>query len=498
MPKLDTYTAKLRDFVPGSTTDYVPGRDVNASVQNLSNTAMREAENSLLRIEQTDIAAMQSGAATARAELNADLDNYVTQYGMDPHDQEFTSRFLEQSADKMAKYENGVSTAAGRMAHSKIMEGMLGEFAIRIDQKQSEMAGAKAKADLTTMLNANSNLLFGDPQQFVPAMQEQTLLISLNEDLTFEQKEQMTALTRSSLAAATVRGIAKDDPQGALDQMATGMWDVFLDASTRMALVGSLTGRLVTEAKETERRALLTKKLKGEEEIKNIMKLDDAGTLSHEHVMGAMDWLTPSDFKMALALVNNTEPDADNQSALLLLEDMMRDNPELVVDSATFLFKEGMIKASTLRTYSSAGRTAARQEGFKSQRERSADSMRINFKPGAMDKYDPARNAKYASAMAEYYARTDAVGMSDEDIMKVEKSVINKWHSGNVEKNAWQTTNHGVIIMQKRTLIEQARVLEGMLNSGAMNKDVFRQQYLPVVQRLKQLTDQEQALERGK
>lgn len=497
MPQLDTYTAQLRDFVPGSTTDYVKGRDVQQSVQNLSNTVMREAESALVRIEQTDIAAMQSGSATARAELDADLDNYVMEYGADPHDKEFTSRFLEGAAAKMDKYANGVSTAAGRMAHAKIMEGMLGEFAIRIDQKQSEMAGAKAKSDLLTMLNANSNLLFRNPQQFVPALQEQTLLISLNEDLTFEQKEEMTTLTRSSMAAATVRGIAKDDPQGALDQMASGMWDVFLDADTRMALVGSLTGRLVTEAKESERRAALTKKLKGEEEIKTIMKMDDDGKLTREHVMGVSDWLTPSDFKMALALVNTTEPDSDNPSALLLLEDMLRDNPELTVDSATFLFKEGFIRSQTLRTYASAGRTAARQEGFKSQRERSADSMRIHFKPGAMDKYDPARNAKYAAAMAEFNDRSSAVGMSDEDIIKVEKSVISKWRTGSVEKNAWKTTNHGQIVVQKRNLIAQARVLEGMLDTGTMSKEVFREQYMPIFDRIKQLTEQEQALERG-
>lgn len=471
---------------------------MQASVQNLSNTVMGGAQGVLRHIEQSDIAAMQSSAATARAELHADMDEYVQKFGADPHDREFTSRFLEQSSEKMDKYANGTSTAAGRQAHQKIMEGLLGEFAVRIDQKQSEMAGVKAKADLTLMLNANANLLFRDPQQFVPALQEQTLLISLNEDLTFEQREQMTAMTRSSLAAATVRGIARDDPQGALDQMASGMWDVFLDVDTRMALVGSLTGRLVSEAKESDRIATRTRKLKADEEIKTILKMHDEGKLTRDHLMSVSDWLTPSDFKMGLALVNNIEPDENNSSALLLLEDQMRDNPELVGDSATFLYKEGMITGQTLRTYSSAGRTAMRQEGFKSQKERSMESLRIHFKPGPMERYDLARNAKYASAIAEYNDRTKEVGLSDDDIIKIEKSVINRWQTGDVSKNAWKTTNHGRITVQKRNLIGQARVLEGMLNSGAMDKDTFKEQYRPLALRIKQLTEMEQNLERGK
>jgi hypothetical protein len=253
----------------------------------------------------------------------------------------------------------------------------------------------------------------------------------------------------------------------------------------------------VTEAKEAERRAALTKKLKGDEEIKTIMKMHDEGNLTRDYLMGVSDWLTPSDFKMGLALVNNVEPDEDNSSALLLLENMMRDNPELVGDSATFLYKEGMLKGSTLRTYSSAGRTAMRQEGFKSQKERSMESLRIHFKPGIMEKYDLARNAKYANAIAEYNARTAAVGLSDDDIIKIEKSVINKWQLGDISKNAWKTTNHGALKTQKLNLIGQARVLEGMFKSGAMSKTVFTEQYAPIVFRIKELTEMEQSLERG-
>jgi hypothetical protein len=197
-------------------------------------------------------------------------------------------------------------------------------------------------------------------------------------------------------------------------------------------------------------------------------------------------------------MVNNVEPDESNSGALLILENHMRDNPELVSDMASFLYGEGMLTGAALRTYSSAGRSASRQEGHKSQKERSMESLRIHFKPGPFEKYDLARNAKYASAIAEYNARTDKPDLTDEDIIKIEKSVINKWQLGDISKNAWKTTNFGAIKVQKINLIGQARVLEGMLETGAMEKSVFKEQYGPIVRRIQELIEQEKNLERGK
>lgn len=448
-----------------------------------------------------EVASIQNGTATARAEMARTLADFERDPNADPADTKYLSTFGEKVDNILERYGGNLKTAGGRRAYEAMAGQLKGEFLQRADAARIEALGARAKAETVAAINTSRALLFGDPTQFSSVLMEQATLLSLNTELPESVKQELALQMRTEFAMSTVQGIGYKNPKMGIDQLVSGMWDFYIDPDKKVALIRQFEGDIVSRASADEAAANRMKKVANEEALKQIIKEHDAGKLTQEFIEERYAALSGDNYKYAYSILRNGTENDDVRAIGDLLTTLNED-PLLVQRKAVAYMDQGRIKTTTAKSYVDSASAKMNQEGIESPRERGFRLLGT-LKPGPLDTGSlfENKNNRYLMATQAYVEAISEPGLTNEDIEKIANRTLRAFAAPGSDPVAsmYSRTNIGAY----KTFEAQIRALDakrlelGILHDmgrGPLGYQEFEQRLDEINQQINAILDAQNAL----
>jgi len=303
----------------------------------------------------------------------------------------------------------------------------MGEYAMRMESHRVGAVGALAKLRVQNTINMARNILLQDPTQFQSILNEQITALSLNTQLPEQVKIELSLEMRKGMALSAVQGLGKDDPMQAIQDLSSGMWDPYIDADNKASLTQSFIAKMASDAEKARIAEERQKKVLNENAIKKLMKMDDEGNLTEEAITEAYDVLGKDEYKLALQMLRNQDPDEDDPKSLASLYEVIYSDPLSAPGAIMRAHADGKIRNATVASMLSTTQSLKDGRGYQTQVERSRRFLEI-IKPGPtfLPKEFSSRQAQYESALLEFNTRTEVPGLTDEQIAAIGSEIVIK------------------------------------------------------------------------
>lgn len=349
---------------------------------------------------------------------------------------DFTPTFVKD----FDEYANETLKAAPKLAQ-KYMREKLVEYRNTLGQSALEFE-AQARVDFRTdqfsqAAQNSAKLMNVDPSQYSAVLTEQLNLIDASA-LPPIKKSALREKTIAQISEAATWTIMRKDPIKFLETIGVNKSGAGLKGATgiepfdnlpfdkRIASVGqALTLQSRAEADADKRREQMRKTLE-EEVLKDLYTKHSSGKMTRQDVLKARDYVGASEYRSLLKMLEGDGTQRNNHAAVRDLTMLMYTDPDAATKKAFDYHQSGLITDSTLQSTVSQSRTLARQEGPKSEYERSRRYVVDSLDPGPMVP-DPAGRGRMAEAV-DMFDRWAAGGKrTDDEIFKYGREVVSRF-----------------------------------------------------------------------
>ncbi|MBS4046573.1 MAG: hypothetical protein KG075_09555 [Alphaproteobacteria bacterium] len=281
---------RIREYQPAESSAaavpyrQVQGTDLVPPGASLGDGLARFAEGMIRAQERDEVSDVQTKLAKARAEWTVALQDQEDR--APTGDPKFAENFLNKFNGSIQAIGDNLETKAGREAFKQGSAALGAQFTQAAGLYQVRAAGAKAKQDFLTALDANRNTLLRDPTQFESVLaSSQAALTDPNGPyarMPVAERERLARQTNVDLAKSAVQGVIDIDPQEGLKQLEAGRWGKWLDADNTTQLRAHAKQAIRAEEIEGERRERA--KEKAESTAREKTKSDFISRLSDDNV----------------------------------------------------------------------------------------------------------------------------------------------------------------------------------------------------------------------
>lgn len=370
--------------------------------------------------------------------------------GADNFTQSFVSDFDEYSKTTL---ENAPGDPARKYLHERLADirTQLGEKAItfeasaRVDYRDNKFNSA---------IENTQKLMMTDPSQFEVGLGELIAVIGASE-LPPATKANMRDKAVKQVAMAAVTSQMQKSPDGFMQSIGMGggkngagfvkgetgnkAFDI-LSFEERTKVMGQALTMKNSLDSESERTADRARKDKGDEMMKEALsRLDPqpgGARLDREFIEAARHWVSPAEYKSLLQMQrggltsDGSSSTRSDPGTYRYLQQLLRDNPELVQKEAFTAHANGHISNSDLSSITQKASTLDRQGGPKTVYERMRNYISGSLDPGPMVQ-DPRGRGRLASALNEFDAWVEGEGKgqkrSDAEIEARGEEIIRQW-----------------------------------------------------------------------
>jgi len=294
MPQIRPYRSQISPGgLPGgrsaSAADF--GAEIGQATAQLGQTVGQVADKIIDTQNRADVSNVHTLLSAARSEWTVHLRERAD--AAELGDPNFATKFDSDISEYMAKAREGVKTAAGQRAFDEMSAQVRGELTERAGLFQAQSAGAKAKQDYTSALDAARNTLLSDPTQFQQVLAQS--LAALKDPagqfarLPAAARTELEVQTQQTIAVSYFQGLIQNGaPELAQRKLLGGEADALLDADNKSALMKDAEIGIRAKGTEAERTRLELKRAKEEAQevtLQSFMpKLAD-GSLSTTEVL---------------------------------------------------------------------------------------------------------------------------------------------------------------------------------------------------------------------
>jgi len=324
-------------------------------------------------------------------------------------DQDFRTapdRFKAETETIRDKYLDGVTDTAVATAFRKQFQqiSLAKSINVRKDawKKEIDYNRASLDANLDTYATAAANAK-NPAEAAIVENQARIALASAQAGgwITAEDagKRERSFLTKRD-SAVVIRDLSIDPMMTATKLSLDPSYAANIDPVQRERLVDQAYRRADTEQKTRDAQAERERKARGDELLKDALAKQADGKLTRAYVDQIKDFIEPSEYKSLLAGLNGADRKDDPQ-AFAELQGLIYTNAVEAEARARVLHQNGRIKNETLASVISRSREISRQEGPRTEYERSRLFITDTLKPSALVN-DPAGSARYALAIREF------------------------------------------------------------------------------------------------
>lgn len=253
MPKITTYERQVEAAGPvnlekATASDF--GGGVAEQLKGFGNVLNQGADIVQKRQEQDDISELNVKFSQAHAEWSKSYNEQLQAGTLNT--EEFTKNFSEY----MDTIGESVQTRKGQQYFNAASAELKGDFLVKAQAGQAELAGARAKDNYMKTLSNGSSALLNDPSSFDLTMKMQNAGIDnlvATGGLPAKAAGELKQHTSTELAKASVRGWINLDPEGAKKQLSEGQWDGYIDGQLKHRLLGEADQAVRARAIDDER-----------------------------------------------------------------------------------------------------------------------------------------------------------------------------------------------------------------------------------------------------
>ena len=336
----------------------------------------------------------------------AEVSNAELQLERDPDFRTAPQRFQDQADAISAKYLDGVSDTAvatafkrqfGQIALSKSINIRKSAWKKEADYNVSSLDDA-----ITTYANAAANAK--NPAEASIVEQQARLHIARMQAAGWISAEDAGKRERTFLSKRDTATVLRDmsiDPSLASSKLSIDpTYAPNIDPVTRERFVDQAFRRADAEQRQQDAQAERDRKARGDELMKEALSRQAGGTLDRNYIEEIRQFIEPAEYKSLLAGVSGADR-KDDPSAFANLESLVETNPAEARRRAFQYHRSGLIRNETLATINNRARTLERQEGPKSEYERSRQFIADTLRPSPLVN-DPAGSARYGLAVREF------------------------------------------------------------------------------------------------
>lgn len=412
-------------FSPRAVDTGQVGRATGGLAQSIRTFTRETQALEAARAKARQAAELMRVTAAATRELN----DLQLELERDPDFATVPGRFDQGAKDIFGRWSEGLDPAVAtafdrdftRLYEPKRVEIARGAFKGEID---AEVAGLDAILPEYVSRAANAK---NQPERDAWLAQGRAAIAGL-EAGGYIDSENAVARERkfmSGVSEAAARGLITHDPEAAIVALLDGAAFRGLDEVARARLTDMAAARAESVARERARRAEKADRdaereaaAIGDERLKEAYALDADGALTRDHVDAIRGDISPAEYRSLLKMLDPASAGGgDDPDAFRDLQRTLIDNPGQAGDLALRYHGEGRIGNETLKSVLGNARTFDRQEGPKSEYERSRALLWNSLDPGAMVT-DPIQRQRQAEAVALFDNYAGGAERSDEDLRK--------------------------------------------------------------------------------
>ena len=188
------------------------------------------------------------------------------------------------------------------------------------------------------------------------------------------------------------------------------------------------TDQAIRRSSDVQRRldaeAEKERKRRGDELMKQALGMSVDGTLTRQHADQIRDFIEPAEYKSLLASL--AEPvKTDDPGSYSTLESLIDSDPEEARRQAFLYHRNRLITNGTLNAFVEKARSRIRQEGPRSEYERSRQYLTNALKPSEMV-MDPAASARHAIAIREFEDFAAAGKRTDQELREKADDILKR------------------------------------------------------------------------
>jgi hypothetical protein len=211
-----------------------------------------------------------------------------------------------------------------------------------------------------------------------------------------------------------------------------------LDPAARERWVDQGFRRAEADRARADRDAERARKARGDELLKEAFDLDAKGQLTRNHVESIRGFVEPSEYRSLLKSLEGGER-KDDPAAFAELQRLAYDNPKEAERLAFQYHQRGRIKNDTLASVLGRARSVDRQEGPRTEFERSRQFISQVLRPSEFVP-DPAAQARSALALREYDDFANAGKRTDDELRKKSEEITRRYAMVNMADLAKRTS----------------------------------------------------------
>lgn len=309
MPEIRQYNEQVSPagpvgFQQATADDF--GGGIDKAIGNFGSQVTNTGEVIYKKEVQSDLSDLDVKVAAAKNKLGLEYQDQL-QKGTLNHDD-----FMDKVQDEMDDIGQGVNTGVGQQRFQKMQAQTNLDFSQRAQEGQAKLAGVKAVQNFTVASANRSSAVMNDPSMFQQSLKDSDQSVDdlvANHGLPAEHADLLKRQGMDDLAKGAVRGIMKHDPDEAMKQITSGVWDPYMNENTKYRLENEIDTSKRAKLIDEERQ----KKLAGEKaaEVQDqtaqgyLAKMYGGGTLPAQQVIsdmqaGKIDSTTGEHFLRAL------------------------------------------------------------------------------------------------------------------------------------------------------------------------------------------------------
>jgi hypothetical protein len=385
---------------------------------------------------------MKIGADMYQVQREADLHDRVGKFTAElsslelqfDRDQDFRTapqRFKEQADTLRDKYLDGVGDQAVATAFRRQAQTLLTSKQVNVIRgawkKEADYQIASLDTNIDTYATSAANAR--NPGEATVVENQARLAIAsaqANGWLSAEEagKRERTFLQKRD-SAIVIRDMSIDPVMTAAKLTADPTYAQNIAPEQRALRVAEAFRRSESEQRQRDAAAERARKARGDELYKEALNLNSKGNLTPAFVEQIRPFVEPSEYKSLLGVMAGTER-TDDPQAYSTLEGLVETNPAEARRQAFLFHRNGRIRNETLASINNRSRTIERQEGPRTEFERSRQFIADTLRPSPLVN-DPAGSARYALAVREFDDFAGAAQRTDAELREKSNDIQKRY-----------------------------------------------------------------------
>jgi len=383
-----------------------------------------------------DRARRKAAVSAATVKATGELKSFVLDLEHDTDYPTFGDRFKERAEAAFKTHGEGLDEDGRRLFRSNF-EQLSMEQALAVRKLGNKRVVDQATADLDWSLDGYADIAAkaGTDEERGKALDQASAAIDNLVESGIVSAEEGGKRKRGFLGKldeVDARTLMLADPEKAVESLADPSLFPNLDENRRISLIDAAARRHDTQvrqrtaaAEKAERQAEKRLKDAQEEREKAGWDLWRQNQLTQEWLAENKSGLSGNQVEAFARVLRGEEKDND-RDAFSDLQKSLHSDPQEAERMAYRYHKDGLINDGTLSSTVEKARTFSRQEGPKSQYERSRDFIRSSLDPGPLVD-DPISRGRAAEALALYDSFADEQQRSDDDLDSKSRDIVERF-----------------------------------------------------------------------